>query len=190
MTSPALGPTSETGLDSLRSAPCCPGPWPRPTVNKPEARDATRRRSSGLIGGRARRQAQGLGRGGGDEHWTLPCREGRRERWGGGGRRGGDLGGGSRRCARAPSAPVPGLQGAQRARPGPRPPDALPDTTLSGAWTAAHLGLCTGHCPPQGWTLQRTLLPSSGHCSIFPPGFWTLFPLPLRGPRHGAPRRL
>ena len=65
---------------------------------------------------------------------------------------------GSRHCARAPSAPVPGLQGAQRARPGPRPPDALPDTTLLGAWTTAHLGHCTGHCPPQSWTLQRTLL--------------------------------
>lgn len=91
---------------------------------------------------------------------------------------------GSRHCARAPSAPVPGLQGAQRARPGPRPPDALPDTTLPGAWTTAHLGHCTGHCPPQGWTLQRTLLPSSGHCSLLPhprfppppPGAQTLSP--------------
>lgn len=67
-----------------------------------------------------------------------------------------------------PSAPVPGLQGAQRAPPGPRPPDALPDTTLPGAWTTAYHGHCTGHCPPQGWTLQRTLLPSSGHCSLLP----------------------
>lgn len=97
---------------------------------------------------------------------------------------------GSRHCARAPSAPVPGLQGAQRARPGPRPPDALPDTTLLGAWTTAHLGHCTGHCPPQGWTLQRTLLPSSGHCSLPPPPALDASPLPLRGPRLRAPCRL
>lgn len=91
---------------------------------------------------------------------------------------------GSRRCARAPSAPVPGLQGAQRARPGPRPPDTLPDTTLPGAWRTAHLGHCTGHCPPQGWTLQRTLLPSSGHCPPPSPG---RFPPPPPGAQTPSP---
>lgn len=47
------------------------------------------RRFSSLIGGRSRRQARGLGRGGCDENWTLPCKEGRRDRSGrGGGGRG------------------------------------------------------------------------------------------------------
>lgn len=81
----------------------------------------------------------------------------------------------------------PGLQGAQRARPGPQPPDALPDTTLPGAWTAAHLGHCTGHCPPQGWTLQRAVLPSSGHYSLLSVGPWTLFPLPPPGAQTPSP---
>lgn len=89
-----------------------------------------------------------------------------------------------------PSAPVPGLQGAQRAPPGPRPPDALPDTTLLGAWTTAYHGHCTGHCPPQGWTLQRTLLPSSGHCSLLPsPGSGRFLP-PSAGAQTLSPRRL
>lgn len=66
--------------------------------------------------------------------------EGRRREGGGGEREAG-----SGNSARAPNAPVPGLQGAQRAPPGPRPPDALPDTTLLGAWTTAHHDCCTRH---------------------------------------------
>lgn len=86
VTSPRSDLRDAAGLTS--HCPLPPSPRPRPTVNKPEARDATRRRFRSWIGGRAPRQTQGLGRGGCDENWTLPCKEGRRETGGSGGAEG------------------------------------------------------------------------------------------------------
>lgn len=108
-----------------------------------------------------------LDRGGCDENWTQPLkRREERKKWEGA--RGRGWGGGVPALCSRPWRPVPGLQGAQRARPGPGfPPDALPDTTLLGAWTTAtsdtapdtalhRAGHYNGHY-------------SSGHCSLPPP---------------------
>lgn len=123
-----------------------------------------------------------MGRGGCDETQTLPCKEGRRERRGKaeGRRREREAGSGS--SARAPSAPVPGLQGAQRAPPGPRPPDALPDTTLPGAWTTAYHGHCTGTAPHRAGHYNGHYFPAPdiAPCSL-PPAL-DAFPSLCRGP--------
>lgn len=161
---------------------------PLPAVTKPGAHDATHRDFSGLIGGRARRQAQGLDRGGRDENWTLPCKEGRRERRGRGsldgrgvGRRGPSavlvpLARQSRGCReRSARGPGPGHRTPYRTRPslelGQLPSsDTAPDTAPHRA------GHYNGHYFP-----APDIAPSPPPPA---PGPWTLSSLPLRGPRH------
>lgn len=90
---------------------------------------------------------------------------------------------GSGNSARAPNAPVPGLQGAQRAPPGPRPPDALPDTTLLGAWTTARHDRCTRHCSYRAGHYNEHYFPAPdiAPCS-FPPALDAISPLLCPGP--------
>nr|XP_037848916.1 uncharacterized protein LOC103243857 [Chlorocebus sabaeus] len=149
-----------------------------PQLSSPGAHDATHRGFSRLIGSRARRQAQGLDRGGCDETWTLPSKEGRRERREKGGPPGGrGLGGRGPSSVLAPPArqsrgcrersargPGPGHRTPYRTRPslelGQLPTsDAAPDTAPHRA------GHSNGHYFP-----APDIAPSSpGALDAFPP---------------------
>lgn len=95
---------------------------------------------------------------------------------------------GSGNSARAPNAPVPGLQGAQRAPPGPRPPDALPDTTLLGAWTTAHHDCCTEHYSYRAGHYNEHYFPAPDIApGSLPPTLDAISPLLCPGPDSKPP---
>lgn len=140
-----------------------------------------------MIGGRARRQAQGLGRGDCDENWTLPCKGGRRKRRGREGSEGEGI------WEAGPSTVLAPLARQSRAA-----------GSAARAARAPATGHSTGHDPPWSldscppWTLHRTLPPTgldtttdstSQLRTLLPPPPWALdaFPPPPPGARTLSP---